>query len=161
TQVVTGYQFQSTASVGVTPSNFTAVSNTFGLTGTASAQGQYTDRPTIVYTPLTGADFLQKLMTPIPPSTVLFVLQAGYPADLIMSIALDSVNGISNESRREIGHAADPRFTRLVHLIRELELAEAVQVHIERPKRGPETSITFPGSINPQAKAASAEVRNL
>jgi hypothetical protein len=162
TQVVTGYQFQGTASAGVTASNFTAVSNTFGLTGAASAQGQYTDRPTIIYAPLTGVDFLQKLMRPIPPSAMLFVLQAGYPADVIMPIALDSINGISNESRREMGHAADPRFNRLVRLLRDLQLDEAVQVRIESAKSGSETSlITFPGSRDSQAKAESAEVRNL
>jgi hypothetical protein len=162
TQVVTGYQFQGTASAAVTASNFTAVSNTFGLTGAASLQGQYTDRPTIIYTPLTGVDFLQKLMTPIPPSAVLFVLQAGYPANIIMPLALDSINGISNESRREMGHPADPRFYRLVQLIRDLELAEAVQVRIEHPKNSSETSlITFPTSKDPQAEAESSEVRNL
>jgi hypothetical protein len=162
TQVVTGYQFQGTASAGLIASTFNPVTNAFGFSGAATAQGQYTDRPTIIYTPLTGADFLQKLMTPIPPSAMLFVLQAGYPADLIMPLALDSINGISNESRREMGHAADPRFIRLVQLIRDLELAEALQVRIERPKNGSETSlITFPNGKDAQAKAESAEVRDL
>src|SRR5215467_7562477 len=122
TQVVTGYQFQGTASAGLIASTFNPVTNTFGFSGAATAQGQYTDRPTIIYTPLTGVDFLQKLMTPIKPSAMLFVLQAGYPADVIMPIALDSINGISNESRRRMRHAADPRFKRLVQLIRDLEL---------------------------------------
>jgi len=110
TQVLTGYQFQSTVGAGVMAFNFTAVSNTFGLGGTATAQGQYTDRPTVIYTPLTGVDFLQKLMTPIPPSAVLFVLQAGYNAEAIMPMALDSINGIYNQSKRGMRHAADPRF---------------------------------------------------
>src|ERR1700746_1085578 len=108
TQVVTGYQFQGTAAAGFIASTFNPVTNVFGFSGTASAEGQYTDRPTIIYTPLTGVDFLQKLMTPIPPSALLFVLQAGYPADVIMPIALDSINGIYNVSRRRMTHAADP-----------------------------------------------------
>src|SRR5262249_6546610 len=121
-----------------------------------------TDRPTVIYTPLTGVDFLQKLMTPTPTSGVLFVLQAGYPADVIMPIALDSINGVSNESRRGMGHAADPNFYPLIHLIQDLEIAEAVQVRIERPKSGSETSlIIFPTSKDPQASTESAEVRNL
>ena len=162
TQVVTGYQFQGTASAGLIASTFNPVTNTFGFSGAATAQGQYTDRPTIIYTPLTGVDFLQKLMTPIQPSAILFVLQAGYPADVIMPIALDSINGISNESRRRMRHAADPRFNRLVQLLRDLELGEAVQVRIERPKNTSETSlITFPPKRDPQAIAESAEVRNL
>src|SRR5262249_3875863 len=134
TQVVTGYQFQSTVGAALTASSSTAVSNTFGLTCAATAQGQYTDRPTVIYSPLTGVDFLQKLMTPIPPSAILFVLQAGYNADVIMPIALDAINGISNAARRSMGRSADPRFDRLVQLIRELQLAEALQVRIERPK---------------------------
>jgi hypothetical protein len=162
TQVVTGYQFQSTIAAGLTASNFTSVLDVFGVTGIATAQGQYTDRPTIIYTPLTGVDFLQKLMTPIPPSAVLFVLQAGYPADVIMPIALDSINGIHNESKRVMRHAADPRFNRLVQLIRNLQLAEAVEVRIEHLKNGSETSlITFTSNQDPQAKAETAEVRSL
>ena len=107
-------------------------------------------------------DFLDKLMTPIPPSAVLFVLQAGYSADVIMPIALDSINGIHNESKRVMRHAADPRFNRLAHLIRNLQLAEAVEVRIEHPKNGSETSlITFTSNQDPQAKAESAEVRSL
>src|SRR5215472_16683800 len=58
TQVVTGYQFQSTVGGSLTASNFTPVQDVFGVTGFATAQGQYTDRPTIIYTPLTGVDFL-------------------------------------------------------------------------------------------------------
>ncbi len=162
TQVVTGYQFQSTVGAGVMAFNFTAVSNTFGLGGTATAQGQYTDRPTVIYTPLTGVDFLQKLMTPIPPSAVLFVLQAGYNAEAIMPMALDSINGIYNQSKRGMRHAADPRFNRLVHLIRDLQLAEALQVRVEHSKEGSETSlITFASSKDPQAEAEKQEVRSL
>jgi len=42
TQVVTGYQFQSTLSAGFGSANFTPNADVLGLTGTASAQGQYT-----------------------------------------------------------------------------------------------------------------------
>ncbi len=82
TQVVAGYQFQTTAGATLAASTFNPVTNTFGLAGTGTAQGQYTDRPTIIYSPLTGVDFLQKLMTPIPPSTILFILQSGYDAEV-------------------------------------------------------------------------------
>src|SRR5258708_918682 len=101
-------------------------------------------------------------MTPIPPSAILFVLQAGYPADVIMPIALDSINGIHNVSKRVMRHAGDPRFNRLVQLLRSLQLAEAVEVRIEHSKDGSRTSlITFTSNQDPQAKAESAEVRSL
>src|SRR5215467_12395960 len=61
-----------------------------------------------------------------------------------------------------MGRAADPEFTRLVHLIRDLQIDEAVQVRIERPKEGNEISlITFPSSKNPQAMNERQEVRKI
>ena len=162
TQVVTGYQLQSTVGAGLTTSNFTPNKDVFGVTGLATAQGQYTDRPTVIYSPLTGVDFQQKLMTPIPPSTILFLLQAGYDASLVMPLMLDSINGLSNAAKRGMGRAADPEFTRLVHLMRDLQIDEALQVRIERPKEGNEISlITFPPSKNPKAMNERLSVRQL
>jgi len=166
TQVVTGYQFQSTLTGSLVASNFTPVTNIYGLAGTATAQGQYTDRPTVIYTPLTGVDFLQKLMTPIPPSAVLFVLQAGYDAAILMPIMLDSINGINNQSRRGIEKrrpaSPDPRFNRVAQLIRGLQLSKALQVRIERPKDGNETDlVTFATTKDPQAESERQALRSL
>lgn len=72
-----GHSASEAFSVRFARPNFTSVLDVFGVTGLATAQGRCADRPTVIYTPLTGGDFLQKLMTPIPPSAVLFVLQAG------------------------------------------------------------------------------------
>jgi hypothetical protein len=95
-QVIAGYQLQSTIGTTFTAGNFNAaVVGPFTATGNAAAAGTYTDRPTVVYQPLTGVDFLKRLMTPIPPSSVLFVLQAGYSAERTMPIMLNSINGLS------------------------------------------------------------------
>ena len=100
-QVIAGYQLQSTIGGSFTAGNFNAaVVGPFTASGNATAAGTYTDRPTVVYQPLTGVDFLRRLMTPIPPSSVLFVLQAGYSAERAMPIMLDSVNGLVNGSNR-------------------------------------------------------------
>jgi len=162
TQVVSGYQFQSTVTAGLETSNFTPNTNIFGIAGTATAEGQYTDRPTIIYTPLTGVDFLQKLMTPIPPSVVLFLLQAGYSANIVMPITLDSINGINNESRRGMRRTADPRFNRVAQLVRELQLGGTLQVRVQRAKDGNETSlITFASIKDPQAQSERQALRSL
>lgn len=90
------------------------------------------------------------------------MLQAGYNADAIMPMALDSINGIYNQSKRGMKHTADPRFNRLVQLLRDLQLAEAVQVRIEHPKNGSETSLlTFGSSKDPQVEVERREVRSL
>ena len=97
-QVIAGYQLQSAIGGSFTAGNFNAaLVGPFTASGSANAAGTYTDRPTVIYSPLTGVDFLKRLMTPVPPSSVLFMLQSGYSADRIMPIMLDSINGLNNE----------------------------------------------------------------
>ena len=161
-QVIAGYQLQSALSGSFTLGNFTAsLIDRLTATGGATAASTYTDRPTVVYQPLTGVDFLKRLMTPIPPSSVLFMLQSGYAADRIMPIMLDSINGINNESSR-LRRPADQKFTRLVRLIREGQLAGAIQIRIERPKDGTESSVLIFGpSKDPQLAAKGTEIKSI
>jgi hypothetical protein len=163
-QVIAGYQLESTAAAG-----FNAANNSPGnaaqftaLGGSVLLQGKYTDRPTLIYAPLTGTDFLKRLMTPMPPSSILFVLQSGYSADLVMPIALDSINGLDNESRRGMTRPADPGFRRLLQLLREMQLAGAIEVRIQRAQDGAESSLLLFGTNkDPQVEAKRAEIANL
>ena len=161
-QVIAGYQLQSTLGTSFTAGNFNAaVIGPFTATGNATAAGTYTDRPTVIYQPLTGVDFLKRLMTPIPPSSVLFMIQSGYAADRIMPIMLDSINGLNNESNR-LRRPADPKFTRLVDLIREGQLAGAIQIRIERPKDGAESSVLIFGpSKDPELANKGREIKSI
>jgi hypothetical protein len=100
-------------------------------------------------------------MTPIPPSSVLFMLQSGYSADRIMPIMLDSINGLNNESNR-LRRPADPKFTRLVELMREGQLAGAIQFRIERPKDSAESSVLIFGpSKDPQLASRGRELKSI
>ncbi|MBS0522141.1 MAG: hypothetical protein JSS04_00795 [Proteobacteria bacterium] len=157
-QVIAGYQVQTTISAGVAAQNYitTAVGGPAAVAGTAGASGTYIDRPTVMYAPLTGTDFIKKLMSPIPPSAVLFLLQSGYSATVVMEIAVDSINGIANESRRPgLKRPADPRFERLGQLLYELQLANAFQIRIERGKDSAESSVvSFPPAV-PSAEIAA------
>jgi hypothetical protein len=163
TQVIAGYQLQTTASGGFVAGNASGGTvGPFVVGGAAGAQESFTDRPTVIYSPLTGVDFLKQLMTPIPPSAVLFLLQSGYSARLSMPLVLDSINGVNNESRRGMGRPADARFTRLVQLLTELQLSGSVETRIERAKEGGETSlIVFGPSPDPQIEAKREEIRGI
>ena len=48
----------------------------------------------ITYSPLSGEKFARSLMTPIPPAAILSFLQAGYPVDLVLRLAVHAINGI-------------------------------------------------------------------
>jgi hypothetical protein len=161
-QVIAGYQLQSAITGSFTLGNFTAsLIDRLTASGGATAASTYTDRPTVVYSPLTGTDFLKRLMTPIPPSSVLFMLQSGYFADRILPIMLDAINGLNNESNR-LRRPADPKFTRLVELMREGQLAGAIQIRIERPRDGAESSVlVFGPSKDPQLAARGRELKSL
>jgi hypothetical protein len=161
-QVIAGYQLQSAISGSFTLGNFTTnLIDRLTAAGTATAGGTYTDRPTVIYQPLTGVDFLKRLMTPIPPSSVLFMLQSGYSAERVMPIMLDSINGINNTSNW-LRRSADPKFIRLVELIREGQLADAIQIRIEHPKEGAEGSVLIFGpSKDAQLAAKGTEIKSL
>src|SRR5271157_750481 len=161
-QVIAGYQVQSAIGSSFTAGNFNAsLVGPFTATGSANAAGTYTDRPTVIYQPLTGVDFLKRLMTPVPTSSVLFMLQSGYSAERIIPIILDSINGLNNESNR-LRRPADPKFTRLVELMREGQLAGAIQIRIERPKAGDESSVfVFGPSKDPQLAEKGRELKSL
>ena len=164
-QVVAGYQLQTAVSGGFTAQNYitAAVGGPAAIGGTATVGATYTDRPTIIYAPLTGNDFIRKLMSPVPPSAVLFLLQSGYSALVVMPLTVDSINGVANESRRSgMSRPADPQFVRLTQLLYELQQANALQVRVERTKDGDTTGIGFPPTgVPPDVAARIAEVRSI
>ena len=56
------------------------------------ARSRYSDRPTITYQPLSGEKFTRALMTPIPPSSVLSLIQAGWRADAVSWLCIQAIN---------------------------------------------------------------------
>jgi hypothetical protein len=161
-QVIAGYQLQSAVGGSFTAGNFNAtLVGPFTASGSATAAGTYTDRPTVIYSPLIGVDFLKRLMTPVRPSSLLFLLQSGYSAARIMPIMLESINGLNNGSSR-LRRLVDPKFTRLVELMQEGQLAGAIQIRIEPSKSGAESSVlVFGPSKDPELAARGREIKNL
>lgn len=161
-QVIAGYQLSSTVGANFSVGNFTAgIVGPTTASGGATAAGTYTDRPTVVYAPLTGVDFLKSLMTPIPPSAVLFALQSGYDATRIMRITLNSINGLNNQSY-VLKRPADPEFLRLVELMREAQLNGTLQIRVERSTQGAQsTVIVFGPSKDAEVAAKGRQIRAL
>src|SRR6476661_315935 len=91
-QVISGYAVTTTAGASFGAANFTSssVGGPAAIGGSAAIGAAYLDRPTIVYAPLTGTDFIKTLMSPVPPAAVLFLLQAGYPATVVLPLTIDS-----------------------------------------------------------------------
>jgi len=81
-----------------------------------------------------------------------------------MPLTVDSINGLTNESRRPgLSRPADPRFLRLTQLLFELQRANALQIQIERAKDNTETVVVGfpPVGISPDLAAKIVEARTL
>ena len=118
----------------------TSIINAYSLDGELQAGGQhappgrgdtfagigalarYSDRPTISYVPLTGDKFARSIMSPIPVSAILLLVQSGYSAEIVLRLCASSINDLANPAGSRSGRAGDPRFTELLGLLRAEQL---------------------------------------
>jgi hypothetical protein len=158
--IVAGYSLQT----GVTVNASQVPLNTSTIASGLSAQGIYTDRPTITYMPMTGEKFVRGLVTPIDPRNIFFMIQSGYAADFLLAMTVDSLNGLRNRSALggEV-REAEPEFRRALELIRNLQREGAVGLRIEKDKTSESTAVFFfqADDISPEFKAQSDELRRL
>jgi hypothetical protein len=139
--IVSGYSMQTGVSLNGTLSSKAAIQGNYVAAG---GQAIYTDRPTITYVPMTGEKFLRGLMTPIDPKNIFFMLQSGYPADFILGLAVESLNGVRNRSvAAGAMREADPDFVRALELLREVQAAGAFGMRVEADKAKGSTAVLF------------------
>jgi hypothetical protein len=115
TSVISSYEFHGQAGVfGQEAPQGRAGDSFIG----GNVNGSYTDRPTITYAPLSSDKFARSLMAPIPITGVVLLLQAGYPADIVLRVCTNSVNGLANSYGGRGARRGDPRFQELLALLR-------------------------------------------
>jgi hypothetical protein len=132
--------------------------NTLALGGSE----KYTDRPTITYTPLSGDKFATSLMSPISPNSILLLIQAGFPVDLVFRLAVHSINGIHNGFGGTIrGYSADPQFYRLLEKWAELQASGAIAYRVEKADGEEALTITFKKNVSNEIMSDSAELKRI
>ena len=68
------------------------------------------------------------LITPIDPKNIFFMIQAGYPADFLLGLTVESLNGVRNRSTGGgVVREADAEFVRALDLLRQVQAAGAEQ----------------------------------
>jgi hypothetical protein len=155
-QVVSGYTLESTVSAGSVSARGNAIVPP-GSNLTFGAQGKWTDRPTITYTPLTGQQFNRSMLTPIPPAAVLFAMQAGWPIDLVFRIVVRSINGISSTGRGAAG------YERVIQLMRALQDSELLGMRVQGGEKADQQVVLFFNTrvLAPEETALVGELRGL
>ena len=159
--IVSGYSLETGLTVGGNLPETTAMG---GNTAMLGGSAKFTDRPTITYVPLTGEKFLRGLITPIDPKNIFFMLQAGYPADFLLGLTVEGLNGVRNRSTAAGAmREADPEFVRALQLMREVQAAGAVGMRVEEDKVKGATGVVFFRRDDVPAEIAekAAEVRRL
>ena len=94
----------------------------------------YADRPTITYAPLSGERFSRSLMTPLPISGVLYLLQSGFPADLTLRVCVSSINGLDNAyGGRGNAHDGELQFAELMAAMRRSQRSRGLGIRQKSP----------------------------
>ncbi len=124
-QVVAGYNWEMTGNASL----LTLGSGT--ARGGAGWTGRYIERPTITYSPLTGAAFVRGILTPVRPAVLLSLIRSGWPVDRLFETMVQSVNGRPNRSfTTGTMYTADPLFGRFVRAMRQAQLAAAIAINV-------------------------------
>jgi hypothetical protein len=154
--VVSGYTLEG--SVNLNASFDVNDSQSLGGSGT------YIERPTITYVPITGQKFNKTFMTPIPPALILFLIQSGWPVDLVFTLTVDSVNQFrSRISGGENQREGNIDFYRIIALFRKIQKSGTVGMRVNRGDDKKETSVIFffRKNISPEIEAALVELTAL
>jgi hypothetical protein len=160
-QIVSGYQLETALSLGGNLSSEGAIQ---GNSLTAGGSARFTDRPTVTYTPLTGSKFIRALMTPLPPDSVLYTVQSGWPANAVFFSAVAVMNGLKNQETTIAGVTPpDPKFIRVLELLRKIQVTGAVGIRVQQDSQRQQTSmLTFRSKdISPETLSDIKELREL
>jgi hypothetical protein len=145
-QITSGYTLQAGASVtpGIYPPASPASSFAQQLGLILNYQAAYQDRPTISYQPQTGSQFIRNLTQPINPGSVLFLLQSGYPADVVFGLSVETINGVDNRSVSGGQlRPAEPAFTFIVQTLRKAQISGHAGIRIEQEKDKKDSVVFF------------------
>jgi hypothetical protein len=157
--IVSSYGVQTQVSAGG-QINADRTATVPGASATIGANASFLDRPTISYTPLVGDRFTRSLLTPIPPTAVFQLIQAGYPADFVLQVTTRALNGVFNRSG--IGgrtRQADPEFYPILDAMRRLQLSGAVSLRLER--RGKDDTVLRLVLSNKRSSGTDDDIRFL
>lgn len=91
---------------------------------------EYTTAPTVTYAPMGGARFGKQMMTPIPTASIVGLLQAGYPADMILRLTTHGINGRQNHFGLDQETPVDSGFYRVLDLISALQASNSISLRV-------------------------------
>ena len=132
--------------------------NVSGSAGTASGGlgVSYIDRPTISYSPLSGEEFAQQLLTPIPSASIFSLAQSGWPAGQLMMMSFERLNHLNNTAFGPVLSHAQIRqmkeFEIVIKLIVELGKHNGFDSYRGEGKDAKSRYLVFEANHNPETQ---------
>ncbi|CAG0937975.1 hypothetical protein GPROT2_00087 [Gammaproteobacteria bacterium] len=164
-QIVSSYQLVSSMQAGgVLYPNLPASSSSSNSVVNLGVQGQYTDKPTITYVPLSGSQFVRTLMTPIPPIRLFELVEAGWRVDMLFMAAVQTVNGLSNSRGGAQLRLEDPEYVQLLQAMRRVQASGTVgsRLEIDKDNKSEGLVMFFAGrNLTPEVQADWDVVKRL
>lgn len=93
------------------------------------AGGTWTSAPTVTFSPIGGERFSKRLLEPLPPTSVLLLVQAGWPIDLVWPTTVSTVNGLQGPMG---GTPADRRFAALQDTLARMQRSHAIGFRVQQ-----------------------------
>jgi hypothetical protein len=126
TSVISQYTRETSGALGVT---LAPASDSDG--GVAQGSILLRETPTVTYTPITGQRFAHSMLAPMPPTSVLAMIEAGWASDDLLRIAVRSINGVPNASHSVLFEQPnDGRFDQVADAFRRLQRSGAVSLRM-------------------------------
>ncbi len=126
----------------------------------------YSERPTITYTPLQGAEFTRQLLTPLSPHTLILLSGSGWSIERLLRCCVQRINDIENSPA-----AAGPtpsyvqrntQFQLLARRLRELQVGGLLRSRLSLDAEAAEVTVLIPPATDsPELGSKLAEVRKM
>ncbi len=124
----------------------------------------YSQTPTISYTPLQGEEFLEKVLTPIPIEALLILTQSGWRIDRVFAICIERINDLHNAPRASGPTPPEEpqykKFQRILELLYQLQVANLIEIgpHLDLDKSRKVIVLLKP---NPNYQSVIDELKSL
>ena len=159
--IVSGYTLETSISAGVSQSSNNLLEDDSVALG---GRSKFTDRPTITYAPITGSQFSKSFMTPIPPRAILFLVQSGWPVDLIFPLTVESMNGLRSQVLAGASQrSGNDEYYRTIELLREVQKSGATGMQIQHDDFANDTPILifYKDALSDTGQNNLREIRSL
>jgi hypothetical protein len=171
--VITSYAYQGEVGIARTRTDSNTVLVPETLTGQANLA--YAERPTITYSPLGGEDFSRRMLKPIPVEVIFSLGQAGWPLDILLTIALQRMNEVENMGFGQVPSPGDvdrdeqfqqearnlKRFQRVLELLLILARKGAVEVQYRESDGTKLPHLNFARKRSPRISALIDELKQI